>query len=525
MYKVLIRITVHPGPPFFPNSNSFGVFSHSKGFGAEWLFASLWFSGADPSWAPKRFRGRFHQGSTKEGQGSTKVPRFSGADPSWASKRFRGRFHQGRPRFHRGSTKVPQSFHQAHARFHQGCTKEGKGSTEVPPRNGFLGQIRVRLPKGSVEGSTKVAARKVKVPSRFMIETMCLYIYIFKFIFIPFYFIISSFFSPTALALGSLAIVKVSGQTPPPAFLGANSVGLEKSSVEGSPNFSLHLSPSLVCSSGALGQIPSASKKVLWRVPPTLLYICLPVLSVLLGPWGKFRRPRKRFCGGFPQRFYTFVSQSSLRKSYLEGSPNFSLHLSPRLLFEKGYVEGAPNASIHLSPSLLFAKVIWKVPSTFLYICLPVFCSKKVMWKVPPTFLYFYTFVCQSSLRKSYLEGSPNFSLHLSRSLLFEKGYVEGSPNVSVHLSPSLLFEKGYLEGSANVSLHLSPSLLFEKGYVEGSPNVSIHLSASLLFAKVSWKVPPTFLYICLPVFCSKKVMWKVPPTFLYICLLCTCST
>ena len=47
-------------PSFFPNSNSFGVFSHSKGFGAEWLFASLWFSGADPSWASKRFRRRFH---------------------------------------------------------------------------------------------------------------------------------------------------------------------------------------------------------------------------------------------------------------------------------------------------------------------------------------------------------------------------------------------------------------------------------------------------------------------------------
>ena len=42
------------GGPFFPNSpnsNSFGVFSHSKGFGAELLSDSLWFSGADPSWA------------------------------------------------------------------------------------------------------------------------------------------------------------------------------------------------------------------------------------------------------------------------------------------------------------------------------------------------------------------------------------------------------------------------------------------------------------------------------------------
>ena len=41
---------------FFPNSNSFGVFSHSKGFGAELLSDSQCFSGADPSWAAKRFR-------------------------------------------------------------------------------------------------------------------------------------------------------------------------------------------------------------------------------------------------------------------------------------------------------------------------------------------------------------------------------------------------------------------------------------------------------------------------------------
>ena len=48
---------------FFPNSNNFGLFSHSKGskgFGAELLSDSQWFSGADPFWAAKRFCGRFH---------------------------------------------------------------------------------------------------------------------------------------------------------------------------------------------------------------------------------------------------------------------------------------------------------------------------------------------------------------------------------------------------------------------------------------------------------------------------------
>ena len=49
---------------FFPSSNSFGVFSHSKGFGAELLSDSLWFSGADLSWAAKSFCGRFYQGFT-----------------------------------------------------------------------------------------------------------------------------------------------------------------------------------------------------------------------------------------------------------------------------------------------------------------------------------------------------------------------------------------------------------------------------------------------------------------------------
>ena len=39
-----------------------GILWAYKGFGAELLSDSLWFSGADPSWAAKRFCGRFHQG-------------------------------------------------------------------------------------------------------------------------------------------------------------------------------------------------------------------------------------------------------------------------------------------------------------------------------------------------------------------------------------------------------------------------------------------------------------------------------
>ena len=91
---------------FFTNSNSFGVFSHSRGFGAELLSDSLWFSGADPSLAAKRFRGRFHQGSSK-----------------------------GAPRFHQGYTKF-------------------RGVS------GLLGQIQLGLPKGSVlKGSVEGSPR------------------------------------------------------------------------------------------------------------------------------------------------------------------------------------------------------------------------------------------------------------------------------------------------------------------------------------------------------------------------------
>ena len=45
--------------------------------------------------------------------------------------------------------------------------------------------------------------------------------------------------------------------------------------------------------------------------------------------------------------------------------------------------------------------------------------------------------------------------------LLLQKGSVEGSANYSLHLSPKwLLLHKSWLEGSASCALHLSPSLL-----------------------------------------------------------------
>ena len=201
--------------------------------------------------------------------------------------------------------------------------------------------------------------------------------------------------------------------------------------------------------------------------------------------WGKFRRPRKRFCGGFPQHLSPSLvcssgaSSAGLEKGSLgslEGSPNFSLHLSPTLLFEKGFVDGSPNFSLHLSPSLLW--LCGRFPELF------------------------------STL-------SPNF--------LFEKGSVEGSPNFSLHLSPGLLFEKRFCGRFPQLffSAHLSPNPLFQKRFCGRFPQLQLMYICLPVFSskQAMWKVPPTFLYICLPVFFSKKVIWKAPLTFLYICL------
>ena len=151
----------------FPNSNSFGVFSHSKGFGEELLSDSVWFSGADPSWGAKRFCGRF-----------------------------------------------PHHFFELVSQI----------------LNSFL------------------------------------------------------HFSRTALALECSAIVKVLGQND--AFVLLDSL----QQIAKSPRkrflgvfpkeFPKHWSKTVSC--GSFGQMAVASEKVLWRVPPTVLYICLPVSS-----WGQ----------------------------------------------------------------------------------------------------------------------------------------------------------------------------------------------------------------------------------------------
>ena len=103
----------------FPSSNSFGVFSHSKGFGAEFasgLYGSLgqirltevgqvswrlWSSGAGPLRAAERFV----EGSSKVSPRLSNLGLLTGS--AEGSTKAPPRFHQGSskgaPRFHQGS--------------------------------------------------------------------------------------------------------------------------------------------------------------------------------------------------------------------------------------------------------------------------------------------------------------------------------------------------------------------------------------------------------------------------------------
>ena len=77
----------------------------------------------------------------------------------------------------------------------------------------------------------------------------------------------------------------------------------------------------------------------------------------------KWLPPPKTFLGVFPKQCFTLASQSPavfwangccFRKGSVEGSANYSLHLSPKwLLLYKTSLRGSANCALHLSPSLL----------------------------------------------------------------------------------------------------------------------------------------------------------------------------
>ena len=122
----------------------------------------------------------------------------------------------------------------------------------------------------------------------------------------------------------------------------------------------------------------------------------------------------------------------------MEGSPNSSVHLSPNFLFEKGSVEGSPN----FFPNSVSFGVFSRSKG--------ILCSK---WLSPPKRFFgvfpkqFFTFVSQCP------------AVFWANGCCFRKASVEGSANYSLHLSPKLLY-KSSLDGSANCALHFSPSVL-----------------------------------------------------------------
>ena len=151
--------------------------------------------------------------------------------------------------------------------FLKGSALEGfvEGSTKVSPRfhQGFakFAQVSRRL-VFSVLGRQKVLW---KLPPS-LLET-CLRV--------PQLFFA---FSPTALGLGFFSHSEGLGAKWQVCLLGlfaANGFRLPKGSLECSPNGSVHWPQSLL---RFLRQMAVASEKVLWRVPPTILYICLHVV-------------------------------------------------------------------------------------------------------------------------------------------------------------------------------------------------------------------------------------------------------
>ena len=173
---------------------------------------------------------RVHQGPTKVLQVSWCLW-FCGAGPFWAAKRFRPKRFCGR------FTKVP-------ARFHQGSTKVSPRLRKFRDLSGLLGQIGFGVPKGSVEG-TPITSLK-------LFRSSTLFFCIFPALALGSSAIVKAFGqNGTFVFLGSLQ-QKGSLECSPNSslhwshsllwFLGKWLL-LQKGSVEGSANYSLHLSP------------------------------------------------------------------------------------------------------------------------------------------------------------------------------------------------------------------------------------------------------------------------------------------
>ena len=212
-------------------------------------------------------------------------------------------------------------------------------------------------------------------------------------------------FSPTVIALGPSAIVKVSGQNCSPTLygsLGQIRLGLPKGSVlkgsvEVSPRFSQGSPPQVsprfpqvspLSLWSADGRSVLGRQKVLWKVPFTLV-------------------------SQFPNSFYSFFAFVPNSVSFGVFSRSKGLWAKWRWGFfaangfrlPKGSLKCSPNSFLHWSHSLLrffwqmavaSEKVLWRVPPTILYTCLPNgFCFIKVSAS------------CALHLSPSPLLGSP----------------------------------------------------------------------------------------------------------------------
>ena len=138
---------------YSPTAIALGSSAIVKVLGQNLLSDSLWFSGADPSWAAQRFRGRFQQGLTEVPPRLRKFRYLSGLLGQIVL----------------GCQKVPR---KVSPRFQQGCTKVPLRFFKFLGVSGSLGQIRFGLPKGSVlkgsvEGSPMFHQGFTEVPPRF----------------------------------------------------------------------------------------------------------------------------------------------------------------------------------------------------------------------------------------------------------------------------------------------------------------------------------------------------------------------
>ena len=217
----------------------------------------------------------------------------------------------------------------------------------------------------------------------------------------------------------------------------------KKGFVEGSPNVSAHLSPSLLFEKWFCGRFPQIffSKTVMWKVPLKFLYICPPVFS------------SKKVIGRFPSLFFTFVSQSSL---------------------------------------VFWDRALWQILHIFLFLANSVsfgaFSHSNGLgakWHICLLWANGYCF------RKGSVEVSANYSLHLFATLLYKSSLRVPPTVLALHLSPSVLLGPK-LRTHANpvrrqrpiMSLLLGYSLGLFLGMVGRSLKLKIHFLASTLVPK-----------------------------------------